>query len=123
MVSKPRVKSQLPPADDPAQEDFTFISAAVARDLGQQNIRYAEVFFSPAGFVDRGLESLLLFEAVRAGLSLGPEVEVALITDLDRDYRLKRALTTLREINEVGNQGVVGIGLGGSDTSFHRIGA
>ena len=31
-------------------EDFTFIAEAVARDLALQNIRYAEVFYSPPDF-------------------------------------------------------------------------
>src|SRR5512146_3039222 len=31
-------------------EDFTFFAEAVARALASQNIRYAEVFFSPADF-------------------------------------------------------------------------
>src|SRR5262249_13173903 len=37
-------------------EDFTFVAAAVARDLARQNIRYAEVFYSPADFQGGGLE-------------------------------------------------------------------
>ena len=31
-------------------EDFSFFSEAIARDLARQNIRYAEVFFSPLDF-------------------------------------------------------------------------
>ncbi|OQY26009.1 MAG: adenosine deaminase, partial [Anaerolineaceae bacterium 4572_32.1] len=31
-------------------EDFTFIAEAVACDLAAQNVRYAEVFFSPTDF-------------------------------------------------------------------------
>ena len=30
-------------------DDFTFIAEAVAKDLARQNIRYAELFFLPAG--------------------------------------------------------------------------
>ena len=37
-------------------DDFSFIAEAVARDLARQNIRYAEVFFSPTRFVDQGLQ-------------------------------------------------------------------
>src|SRR3972149_301843 len=38
-------------------EDFTFIASAVARDLADQNIRYAEAFHSPGDFaVLPGLE-------------------------------------------------------------------
>ena len=99
-------------------EDFTYISKAFARQLERQNIRYAEVFFSPVTFEDDGLEIPRLFEAIRAGLSSVPEVEVALIPDLVRDYGPKRALKTLREINEVRDQGIIGVGLGGSEHKF-----
>src|SRR5512147_1528844 len=34
-------------------EDFTFLAEAVARDLAGQNIRYAEVFYSPPDFTRR----------------------------------------------------------------------
>ena len=36
-------------------EDFTYIAEAVARDLADQNIRYAEIFFSPTDFVLQGV--------------------------------------------------------------------
>ncbi len=64
-------------------DDFTYISAAVARDLARQNIRYAESFFSPARPVDEGLEIPRLFEAIRLGLATVPEVEVSLIPGPD----------------------------------------
>ena len=102
-------------------EDFTFASQAFARRLSLQNIRYAEVFFSPVRFLDQGLEIPRLLEAIRAWLSLVPEVEVALIPDLVRDYGPERALKTLWEINDarehgvIGVIGVIGVGLGGSE--------
>jgi adenosine deaminase len=99
-------------------EDFTFLSAAFAQDLVRQNIRYAEVFFSPIRFVDEGLQIPRLFEAVRAGLSSAPDVEVALIGDLVRDYGPDRAMTTLKEFEEVKHHGVIGIGIGGSEHKF-----
>ncbi|MCI0812894.1 MAG: hypothetical protein J4N27_03300, partial [Chloroflexi bacterium] len=56
-------------------EDFTFFSEAFARELVRQNIRYAEVFFSPVRFTEVGLETGKLFGAVRQGLAKVPEVE------------------------------------------------
>ena len=99
-------------------EDFTYMSQAFARCLAQQNIRYAEVFFSPVRFVDEGLEIPRLFESIRAGLSSTPEVEVALIADLVRDYGPDRALGTLRDVNEIKDNGIFGIGLGGGEHNF-----
>ncbi|NIO70742.1 MAG: adenosine deaminase [Anaerolineae bacterium] len=99
-------------------EDFTFIAEAVARDLAGQNIRYVEAFFSPSDFLRHGLETQKLTEAIRTGLSRVPEVEVALVADLVRDYGPEKAAMTLAEVNEVRDLGVVGIGIGGLEQEF-----
>ncbi len=99
-------------------EDFTFIAAAVARDLADQNIRYAEVFYSPVDFAGHGLQVQPLTEAIRAGLARVPEIEVALIADLDRDFGPERAARTLAEVYEVRDLGVIGIGIGGSEQRY-----
>jgi len=99
-------------------EDFTFIAEAVARDLADQNIRYAEVFFSPPDFLGQGLETQRLTEAVRTGLGRVPEIEISLVADLVRDFGPERAAVTLAEIDEVKGFGVVGVGIGGSEYDF-----
>ncbi|MDA0768855.1 MAG: adenosine deaminase [Chloroflexi bacterium] len=99
-------------------EDFSYFSEAFARELVRQNIRYAEAFFSPVRFTEVGLETSKLFEAVRQGLNKVPEVEVALIADLVRDYGPEQAVTTLQEIQEARDNGIVGIGIGGSEHNF-----
>jgi adenosine deaminase len=99
-------------------EDFTFIAAAVAQDLARQNIRYAEAFFSPPDFARHGLETQKLTEAIRTGFSQVPEVEIALVADLVRDFGPEKAALTLAEVNKVQHLGVVGIGIGGSEQAF-----
>jgi adenosine deaminase len=99
-------------------EDFTFIGAAVAQDLARQNIRYVEAFFSPADFRRHGLQTQKLTEAIRTGLSQVPQIEVALVADLVRDFGPQRAAITLAELNKVRDLGVVGIGIGGSEQEF-----
>jgi adenosine deaminase len=101
-------------------EDFTFIAEAVAHDLAQQNIRYVEAFFSPGDFSRHGLETQGIAVAIRKGLDRVPEVRVELIADLIRDSGsdLEKATNTLNALNEVRNQGVIGIGLGGSEQNF-----
>ena len=99
-------------------EDFTFVAEAVARDLAQQNIRYVEAFFSPPDFVRHGLQTQKLIEAIRAGLSRVPGIEVALVADLVRDFGPQKAAVTLAEVSEVLDQGVMGIGIGGSEQDF-----
>ncbi len=99
-------------------EDFTLIAEAVARDLADQNIRYAEVFYSPVDFSGHGLGVQRLTEAIRAGLARVPAIDVALIADLDRDYGPQTAMRTLAEVNEVRALGVIGIGIGGSEQLY-----
>ena len=99
-------------------EDFAFIAEAVARDLAHQNIRYAEVFFSPPDFVRQGLQIERITEAVRKGLDKAPAIEVALVADLVRDFGAERAAMSLDAINEVKALGVVGVGIGGSEHDF-----
>jgi adenosine deaminase len=99
-------------------EDFTFIAEAVARDLARQNIRYAEVFYSPPDFVRYGLKTQKLTEAIRMGLLRVQGVSIALVVDLVRDWGPEKAIITLAEAAEVRNLGVIGIGMGGSDLSY-----
>jgi len=99
-------------------EDFSHIAEFAARDMANQNIRYAEMFFSPSLFVRHGLEVQELTHAVRIGLSRVPEIEISLIADLVRDYGPESETTTLKRLNEVKEYGVIGIGLGGSEHGF-----
>ena len=99
-------------------EDFTHIAELTAQNMASQNIRYAEMFFSPSLFVQQGLEVQELTHAVRMGLSRVPEIEVSLIADLVRDYGPESEMTTLKKLNEVKGEGVIGIGLGGSEQEF-----
>jgi adenosine deaminase len=99
-------------------EDFAFVAEAVARDLLQQNIRYAEAFYSPADFADHGLGVQRITEAIRLGLQRVPGVRMALVADLVRNRGPAAGAKTLEEVIEVRDLGVVGIGLGGSEVEF-----
>lgn len=96
-------------------EDFEFIAEAVARKLADQNVWYAEIFYSPPDFACHGLQTQRLTDAIRRGLDQVSEIEVALVADLVRDYGPEQAILTLREIEEVQDLGVIGIGLGGAE--------
>jgi adenosine deaminase len=99
-------------------EDFAFIAEAVARDLARQNIRYAEIFYSPPDFTRYGLKTQELTEAIRKGLSRVSDIEIALVADLVRDWGPEKAVHTLAEVAEVRNLGVIGIGMGGSEQTY-----
>lgn len=96
-------------------EDFSLIAEAMARELKAQNIRYAEVFFSPSRFVQHGLTPQGLAVAIRTGLDRVDGVTVTMIADLVRDHGPDEARRTLAKVVEVRDQGVVGIGIGGSE--------
>lgn len=96
-------------------EDFTLIAEAAARRLAEQNILYAEVFYSPPDFRQHGLETQRLTESIRHGLDRVPEVTVNLVADLVRDFGPETADRTLGEIAEVRGLGVVGVGIGGTE--------
>ncbi len=99
-------------------EDFSHIAELTAQNMASQNIRYAEMFFSPSLFIRHGLEIQELTQAVRMGLSRIPKIEVALIADLVRDSGPESEMTTLKRLNEVKDVGVIGIGIGGSEHEF-----
>jgi adenosine deaminase len=96
-------------------EDFSFIAEAVARDLAGQNIRYVEAFYSPGDFARHGLAPQETTIAIRRGLAEVGEVEIRLVADLIRDFGPQNADRTLQEVAEVCDQGVIGIGIGGSE--------
>jgi adenosine deaminase len=99
-------------------EDFEFLSEHVAKDLARQNIRYAEVFYSPPDFSSAGLEPGRLTEAIRNGLGRAAEIEITLVADLVRDYGPQKAARLLPALREVQGLGVIGIGIGGSEHRF-----
>ena len=96
-------------------EDLTFIAEAVARDLAAQNIRYVEAFYSPPDLFGNCMHTQTITEAMRKGLDRVPEIEVKLIADLVRHLGPERGRLTLREVNEVKSQGILGIGIGGAE--------
>ena len=99
-------------------EDFSHIAELTARDMAAQGIRYAEVFFSPSLFIRHGLAVQEVARAVRSGLSRVPEIEIALIADLVRDYGPASELKVLEQLEEVKEYGIVGIGIGGSEHEY-----
>ncbi len=99
-------------------DDFTLIAEAVARSWQAQNIRYVEAFCSPADFFRHGLKAPELLAAIRAGLDRVPEVEVALVVDLIRDFGPEQGARVLEEVAEARALGVIGIGIGGSEQRY-----
>ena len=100
-------------------DDFSFIAEKVAQDLLRQNILYAELFFSPSRFADRGLTTIGLAKAIRSGLGRVSGCEIWLIADLVRDHGPIQAAITLTEVATARHYGIVGIGVD-LNISSHR---
>ena len=99
-------------------EDFTYIANAVAQDMVRQNIKYAEIFFSPSDFNHREMTPQRIGEAIRKGFDTVKGIETVLIADLVRDFGPQNAEKVLNDIKEIKDLGVTGIGIGGSEKKF-----
>jgi adenosine deaminase len=100
-------------------EDFSLAAAGIVRELADQNVRYAEIYFSPGMFERVGLKLQLLAKAIRAGLSTSSEVKTRLIVDLIRERGPAQGDRRLSQAAEVaGEADIVGIGIGGSEDRF-----
>jgi aminodeoxyfutalosine deaminase len=71
---------------------------AVARSFARQGIVYAELHFSPSGFIRRGLEIVPLVRAIRQGLDSA---------DLKTPLRTRLILDVVRDAGEVFARGAL----------------
>ena len=77
------------------------------------------MFFSPPDFYHKKLVTQKITEAVYKGIQIHRDkIKINLVADLVRDFGAERAMRTLKEINEVKNFDVIGIGIGGSEQAF-----
>ncbi|MEE9573458.1 MAG: adenosine deaminase [Candidatus Neomarinimicrobiota bacterium] len=98
-------------------EDYEFISEHVANNLAEQNIRYAEIYFSPSDFSKIDSQPQKIATSIRNGLDkFSDKITIRLISDLVRDNTSKTSL--LEKIFEVKDQGIIGIGLGGDEVNY-----
>ncbi len=98
-------------------EDYEFISEHVAYNLTEQNIRYAEIYFSPSDFSKINSKPQEIVTSIRKGLNkFSDKITIRLISDLVRDNKPKTSL--LEKIFEVKDQGIIGIGLGGDEVNY-----
>lgn len=101
--------------------DFENSAYFTLKDLHEQNVLYAEAFYSPWDFLKSGLSVEAITEATlsateRAKKDFG--IECLLIADINRDLGWETGADRLRQILPYRERGVVGIGLGGSEQKF-----
>lgn len=98
-------------------EDYEFIAEKVALEMAEQNIKYAEIYFSPSDFRAFDAPPQEIAIAVRKGLNKhSDKITIRLIADLVRDELNK--LPQLKQILEVRDQDIIGIGLGGKELEY-----
>ncbi len=101
--------------------DFEESTYHTLKALAQQNVIYAEVFYSPWDFVVNNLRVEEITEAVISGLQRAERdfpIQCNLIADLVRDYGAGSAIQRLDQITSFRKSRVIGIGLGGSEQKF-----
>jgi len=104
-------------------DDFEELSYQVLKSLNEQNVKYAEVFYSPRDFTFRnkrlsvvGITESLIKGKERAFDDFGIRSE--LIVDIVRDYGPRMGLNLVKELTGYLGQGLIGIGLGGNEKLF-----
>ncbi len=97
-------------------EDYRLAADAAARELIRQNVRYAEVLFSPTLDAVKPLGSQRIVEAVADGFAPhGGALPVRLVADAVRDNGPAEALGLAEALAEMRHPLVAGLGLGGSE--------
>jgi adenosine deaminase len=101
-----------------APEDFELSTYETLIGLHQQNVAYLEAFYSPWDFADNGLSMPDITRAVLRACGRAKEecgIRCMLIADLNRDHGPECAVQRIDEALAFAEQGVIGIGLGGSE--------
>ena len=104
-------------------EDVRLLTYEVARDMAEQNIRYAELTVTPFISISEALPAESFLEAiddarVAAGRDFG--VELQWIFDIPADFGLPAGEMTASVALDHDVPGLVGFGIGGSEQGFPR---
>jgi len=102
-------------------EDFEFTTYFTLKNLFHQNVVYTEAFYSPWDFAGNGLGAQEITEAHLSAVSRAKKdfgIECKLIADISRDVGWENSVERFKQILTYQNQGVIGIGLGGSEQQF-----
>ncbi|MEJ2635351.1 MAG: adenosine deaminase [Calditrichia bacterium] len=101
--------------------DFEESAYRTLEDLHTQNVIYAEVFFSPWDFEDNNLQAAEITEATLSGVRRAERdfgIRCGLIADIVRDHGPETGIERLDQITPYLSNGLIGIGLGGSEQKF-----
>ena len=103
-------------------EDFESLAESVLGDLAALGVVHVEPSISPGDYMKAsGLEAAGIVEAVLRGIERATrahDITCGLVVDLIRNHGPATAARRLEEITPYRGQGVVGVGLGGSEVQF-----
>jgi len=102
-------------------EDFEYTTYYTLKELHQQNVLYTEVFYSPWDFAGNGLHAQEITKAHLSAVNRAKRdfgIQCKLIADISRDVGWENSVERFKQIISYRDQGVIGIGLGGSEQKF-----
>lgn len=100
-------------------DDYARLAREYAEDASAQNVRYAELHISPPvwQFFHPELSVAECIDAMNDALRDAP-LDVRFIYDLTRNFGADAAVRNVRFIEELGDDSILGIGLGGDERRF-----
>jgi adenosine deaminase len=101
--------------------DFEDCAYKTLEHLSHQNVIYCEMFYSPWDFISEKLSVEDITESVLCGINRAKNefpIDCALIADIVRDYDSDSAIDRVKQVEPYNDQGVIGIGLGGSEQKY-----
>jgi adenosine deaminase len=102
-------------------KDFELITVALAKDLASQNVRYAEISFSPSAHKSRGIPEQVFLEGLKQGRARAEAefgVLINWIFDISRHRDLSYADYTTELAINCQNEGVLALGLAGQEVGY-----
>ena len=102
------------------EDDLTYLIRDASAYLKRNNVVYAEIFFAPTMFIKQGLDFKKMIKILDdgAGQILKEDGrEIKLIIDVSRGFGLENARRNLDYTLENPHDNVIGIGLGGAESS------
>ncbi|OJF75843.1 MAG: adenosine deaminase [Treponema sp. CETP13] len=99
-------------------EDLKYLFEDLGSYLQNNNIVYAEVFFSPTSFLRKGFEfkeMLSIIDSKIDQIKKEKGITVKLIIDVSRTFGVENAMHNLSLIQKLNDSHIIGIGLGGDE--------
>ena len=104
-------------------DDFALIVSQLGADLARQNVRYAEVTFTPYNHTRRGVAAEEVFGGVevgRAAVASEHGVQLRFCVDIPGEFGPEAGVATAQMVLDHHPEGVVSFGLGGPEIGFPR---